>query len=163
MHHKIDALAHTNKLRSLPPEHKLGFAIALFILGYLAPINVQILIVLWLYVWVIQYAQIPVKVYLELLLLPISFLILSLPALLVGIGSVANLEGFETDIIWGIALKPIYLYLSRQGLEQARTVFVRAIALTSCLYFILLTVPTFEIIRVLSRLGCPALITELMG
>lgn len=163
MHHQIDALAHTNQLRSLPPEHKLGFAVALFILGYLAPAFVQLLIALWLFIWVVNYARIPAKIYLELLLLPTSFLLLSLPTLLVGISTVAALQNIETDVIWGMAIKPFYLYLSQQGIEQARTVFTRAIALTSCLYFILLTIPTFELIRILQRLGCPPLITELMA
>jgi cobalt/nickel transport system permease protein len=39
---------------------------------------------------------------------------------------------------------------------------MRAIALIPCLYFVLLTVPFVEILRVLRRLGCPPLITELM-
>lgn len=163
MHHQIDALAHTNQLRSLPPEHKLGFAVALFVLGYLAPAFVQLLIVLWLFVWVVKYAQIPAKIYLELLLLPTSFLLLSLPTLLVGISTVAALNNIEPDVIWGLAIKPFYLYLSQRGVEQASAVFTRSIALTSCLYFILLTIPTFELIRILQRLGCPPLITELMG
>jgi cobalt/nickel transport system permease protein len=81
----------------------------------------------------------------------------------VGISTLTALKSIETDVVWGIAVEPLYLYLSRQGIEQARTVFTRSIALTSCLYFILLTVPTFELIRILQRLGCPALITELMG
>jgi cobalt/nickel transport system permease protein len=162
MHHQLDALAHTNQLRSLPPEHKFGFAIALFILGYLAPALVQGLIVLWLFVWVVKYAQIPACIYLKLLLLPISFLLLSLPAFLVGIGTVAKLDSFSADIIAGVMIEPLYLYLSQQGIDQASAIFMRATALTSCLYFMLLTVPTFEIIRILQRLGCPALITELM-
>ncbi len=163
MHHQIDALAHTNQLRSLPPEHKLGFAVALFILGYLAPALVQLLIVLWLFVWVVRYAKIPAKIYLKLLLLPTSFLLLSLPTLLVGIATVTNLNSIETDVIRGMAIGSFYLYLSQQGVEQASAVFTRAIALTSCLYFILLTIPTFELIRILQQLGCPPLITELMG
>ncbi|WP_411053578.1 CbiQ family ECF transporter T component, partial [Tritonibacter sp. SIMBA_163] len=39
---------------------------------------------------------------------------------------------------------------------------MRAIALTSCLYFILFTVPFVEIIRVLRDFRCPPLITELL-
>lgn len=163
MHHQIDSLVHTNQLRSLPPEHKLGFAIALLCLGYLAPAHVQGLMVIWLFIWVVYYAQIPAHVYLKLLSLPVSFLILSLPALVIGVGLVSHFAAFELDVVWGMPLGSIYLYVSEQGLAQARTVFVRAIALTSCLYFILLTIPMFELIRILNRLGCPPLITELMG
>jgi cobalt/nickel transport system permease protein len=163
MHHQIDALAHTNQLRSLPPEHKLGFAIALFILGYLAPIPVQGVMVVWLFVWIVKYAQIPAPIYLKLLSLPVGFLVLSLPALIIGVGLVSSLAVFKADVVWGMPIGSFYVYLSQQGLEQSRILFFRAITLTSCLYFILLTVPMFEIIRVLNRLGCPVLITELMG
>lgn len=162
MHHQIDSLAQLNRLRALPPEHKLGFAAALFLLGYLAPDFVQALMVLWLFIWIVQYAQIPASIYLKLLSLPVVFLILSLSALVLGFGLLNNRTSFEADIAWGIPLGSMYVYLSQQGIEQARVVFFRAIALTSCSYFILLTVPLFEIIRVLNRLGCPALITELM-
>lgn len=163
MHHQIDSLAYTNRLRSLPPKHKLGFAIALFMLGYLTPPPIQLLITLWLMVWVIGYARIPAEIYLKLLFIPMGFWLMGLPALIIGISVNPDLAGVQADAIGGISLGQVYLYLSQQGLEQAQTVFMRAIALTSCMYFILLTVPFVEIVRVLRQLGCPALLTELMA
>ncbi len=162
MHHQIDSLAYTNQLRSLPPEHKLGFAIALFLLGYVAPPVVQLLIPLWLSIWLIYYAKIPAKLYSRMMLMPITFLITSAPAFLVGVASVNTLDILQPDVIAGISLGSIYLYLSQQGWEQVSMIFLRAIALTSCLYFILFTIPMIELIRILKRCGCPALMTELM-
>jgi cobalt/nickel transport system permease protein len=163
MHHQIDSLAYTNRLRYLPPTHKLGFAIALFILSYGAPPLVQGVIALWLARWIIGYAQIPAGIYLRLLLLPISFWLISIPALLLGFATGPNLDSLHGDILQGVELGPVYLYLSRQGWQQAREVLMRAIALTSCLYFILLTVPFVDILRVLRQLGCPTLIVELLA
>jgi cobalt/nickel transport system permease protein len=160
MHHQIDSLAYTNQLRSLPPKQKLGFAFALFILGYLAPPLIQILITCWITRWVIIYAEIPASVYGKLLAIPVSFWIMSLPALVIGLSWGMTLS--TSDVLWGVSFGQMYLYLSSQGLEQARTIFLRAIALTSCMYFILLTVPFVEIIRVLRDLRCPTLITELL-
>lgn len=160
MHHQIDSLAYTNQLRSLPPKQKLGFAFALFILGYIAPSFVQVLIALWLTLWVILYAKIPAAVYGKLLVIPVSFWMMSLPALIIGLNWGMNFG--TSDVLWGFSWGQLYLYVSAQGLEQARTIFLRAIALTSCLYFILLTVPFVEIIRTLKDLRCPALITELL-
>lgn len=162
MHHHIDSLAYTNRLRYLPPEHKLGFAIALFTLGYVAPSPIQLLITLWMMVWVIGYARIPAAVYVKLLAIPLSFWVMSFPALVIGVSTVSFLAGVEMDVVWGFPLGSVYLYLSKQGVDQAQTVLSRAIALTSCMYFILLTVPFVEIVRILRRLGCPALLTELM-
>ena len=158
MHHQIDSLAYTNKLRSLPPKQKLGFAFALFLLGYVAPPSVQILIALWLTLWVIVYAGIPAQVYGKLLAIPVSFWVLSLPALMMGISWGTT----GSDVLWGVSWGKMDFYLSAQGLEQARSIFLRAIALTSCMYFILLTVPFVEMIRVLRDFGCPPLITELL-
>lgn len=158
----LDALAQTNGLRALPPEQKLGFAAALFLLAYGAPIFVQVLIALWLFLWVVQYAQIPASIYLRLLSLPLGFFLLGLPAWVIGAGKVDQLATFRNDILWGAPIGSFYVYLSQQGLEQSRGIFFRSLALTSCLYFLLLTVPLWEIIRLLGRWGCPALLTELM-
>ncbi|MGB0561423.1 MAG: cobalt ECF transporter T component CbiQ [Spirulinaceae cyanobacterium] len=160
MHHKIDALAYTNRLRSLPPAQKVGFAIALFSLGYVAPMSIQGAIALWMAIWTVGYARIPAKTYGQLLTLPLSFLLMSLPALVLAVmGQTSSPNG---DMLWSIPLGPISLYVSRQGWEQASQVLVRAIALTSCLYFLLLTVPFSDVVRLLRRWGCPALLTELM-
>lgn len=163
MHHQIDSLAYTNQLRSLPPDHKIGFAIALFILSYFAPPIIQLLIALWLMVWVVVYAKIPAKIYFKLLAIPISFWLLSLPALILGITTQVNFNTVQFDVLWGVELGPFYLYLSQQGLTWTKLVLTRAIALTSCMYFILFTVPFVEIIRTLRRLRCPTLVTELLS
>lgn len=163
MHHQIDSLAYTNRLRYLPPSHKLGFAIALFILSYGASPLVQGVIVLWLAWWIVGYAQIPVGIYGRLLLLPMSFWLMSVPALLLGFAMTPDLGNLPSDVWHGIEVGPVYVYLSRQGWEQASGVLMRAIALTSCLYFILLTVPFVELLRVLRQLRCPSLMIELLG
>lgn len=131
-------------------------------MGYGAPIPVQALISLWLFVWVVQYAQISPRIYLRLLSLPLGFLLLGLPAWIIGAGRADQLATFRSDVLWGAPIGPVYLYLSQQGLEQSRGIVFRSLALTSCLYFLLLTVPFWEIIRLLSRWGCPPLLTELI-
>lgn len=163
MHHQIDALAYTNRLRYLPPEHKLGFAAVLFALSYGAPAWVQGAIALWLAIWVVGYAKIPAGVYARLLLLPLSFWLISVPALLLGVAAVGNGSSLPIDELGGISLGPVYVYMSRQGWQQAREIFPRTLALTSCLYFLLLTVPFGETLRVLHRLRCPSLVVELLA
>ena len=162
MHHQIDSLAYTNKLRSLPPEHKLGFGCTLFILGYLSPAYLQLIIALWLLIWVVVYAQIPWQVYGKMLAIPLSFWFTSTPALIFGVAMGSTIDSLNSDLVWGAELGQIWLYLSYQGLEKAKIALLRTICLTSCMYFILLTVPLSEIIRVLRQCGCPSLLTELL-
>lgn len=158
MHHQIDSLAYTNKLRLLPPKQKLGFAFALFLLGYVSPSWIQISIAVWLAVWIIFYAKIPPRVYGKLMAIPMSFWLMSLPALIMGV----SWGRPSSDILWGFSVGEMSIYFSVQGLEQAKTIFLRATCLTSCLYFILLTVPFVEIIRILKEFRFPPLMTELL-
>lgn len=162
MHHQIDSLAYSNKLRSLPPEHKLGFALLLFILGYVSPWYIQILISIWLIIWIVVYGGIPFMVYRQLLGIPFGFWLMSLPPLIVGISFLPSVNNLQQDVIVGLSLGKFFFYLSKQGIIQSSSIFTRSWCLTSCMYFILLTVPFSEIITVLQRYKCPSLLTDLL-
>src|SRR6476469_7328528 len=164
MNHQIDSLAYTNRLRGLPPSHKLSFAIALLILSLVSGAIVQLSIGLWLAVWIVVYAGIPGKLYLRLLSLPLMFLLTSLPALAMGAVAGDRIPAIQWDIWqgWGISIGTFYLYVSRTGIYQVSLLFARAFASTSCMYFILLTVPFTEILQILRQLRCPELVTELL-
>ncbi|WP_293329645.1 cobalt ECF transporter T component CbiQ [Microcoleus sp. CAWBG58] len=164
MNHQIDSLAYTNRLRGLPPTHKLSFAIALLILSLVSHAAVQLSIGLWLTIWIVVYAGIPAKLYLRLLLLPLMFLLASVPALAVGAVAGDRISAIQWDIWqgWGIYTGSFYLYVSRTGIYQVSLLFARAFASTSCMYFILLTVPFTEILQILRKSRCPELVTELL-
>ncbi|MEG4224661.1 cobalt ECF transporter T component CbiQ [Microcoleus sp. N9_B2] len=164
MNHQIDSLAYTNRLRGLPPAHKLSFAIALLILSLVSHAAVQLSIALWLTIWIVVYAGIPAKLYLRLLSVPLVFLLTSLPALAMGAVAGDRIPEIQWDIWqgWGISTGTFYLYASRTGIYQVSLLFARAFASTSCMYFILLTVPFTEILQILRQLSCPELVTELL-
>lgn len=163
MHHEIDSLAYTNRLRYLPPDHKLSFAAVLFLLGYVSPVPVQLTIAIWLAIWVIGYAGIPWRTYGKLQSIPLLFWLTSVPALVVGGVWLQDSLSVQPDVWRGIALGNIYLYLSRQGILQVGTLLSRSLTLTSCMYFILLTIPFVEVLRVLRQWGCPDLIADLLA
>ena len=164
MNHQIDSLAYTNSLRGLPPSHKLSFAIALLILSLVSHAAVQLSIALWLTVWIVVYAGIPAKLYLRLLSVPLVFLLTSLPALAMGGIQLNQIQAIHSDIWqgWGISIGNFYLYVSRTGLYQVSLLFPRTLASTSCMYFILLTVPFTETLQILRKLRFPPLLTELL-
>jgi cobalt/nickel transport system permease protein len=163
MHHPIDALACQNRLRYLPSTHKLGFTVVLFILGYFSPWWGQLLITLWLGVAIVGYAGIPWYIYIQLQMIPLGFWLLSLPPLLLGITSLNNLPYGDLELWQGLRVGDWYVYLSKQGIEQGITVLGRAIALSSSMYFMLLTTPFVEILRICQRLRFPTLILELLA
>jgi cobalt/nickel transport system permease protein len=164
MNHQIDSLAYTNRLRGLPPTHKLSFAIALLILSLVSHTIVQLSIGLWLAVWIVIYAGIPGKLYLRLLSLPLVFLLTSLPAFAIGGIQLNQIQAIQWDIWqgWGISFGNFYLYVSRTGIDQVSLLFARTLASTSCMYFILLTIPFTEILQILRQLRLPPLLTELL-
>jgi cobalt/nickel transport system permease protein len=164
MNHQIDSLAYTNRLRGLPPTHKLSFAIALLILSLVSHAIVQLSIALWLTVWIVIYAGIPGKLYLRLLSLPLMFLLTSLPAFAIGGIQLNQIQTTQWDIWqgWGISFGNLYLYVSRTGIHQISLLVARTLASTSCMYFILLTIPFTEILQILRQLRLPPLLTELL-
>lgn len=164
MSHRIDTLAYGNRLRLLPPGHKAAFAAVLLLLALVAPAPVQLLISLWLFVWVVGYACIPAGSYLPILLLPLGFAVSSLPALVIsGVGHQA-FAAVQGDAWLGLS-RPLAgwtLYISNVGLSQAAALLTRSLAATSALFFLLLTTPFSELMQVLRQLRLPPLLLELM-
>lgn len=164
MSHQIDSFAYTNRLRSLAPSFKLGFAIALLLMSLIASIGVQLLVAVWISVWTVIYAGIPAKLYLKLLVLPLGFWVMSLPAFVINGVGVDHIQTIQTDVYQslGVQISGLYLYVSNVGIEQVGLTLFRMIASTSCMYFILLTIPFTEVLLILRRSRCPVLLTELL-
>ncbi len=158
MHHRIDALAYRNKLKDYPPQQKLIFALMLFFLGYIAPLHLQMVITLWLAVWIVVYAGIPWQLYAQLLTVPMFFGFTSSLALVVNINPPSPTE----DVLMGLGIGPLFVYVSLQGISQALQAIVRSLTITSTMYFVLLTVPFAQLLGVMRQWGCPFLITELL-
>ncbi|MBW4470932.1 MAG: cobalt ECF transporter T component CbiQ [Stenomitos rutilans HA7619-LM2] len=159
---QIDTLAYTNQLRQLPPEHKLLFAIALLLITYCTHAPIQLAIALWLSMWIVIYAKIPAATYVRLLLIPIGFWFTSLPAFVINGVGLDTLASVQADAWQGVSWGHYYLYLSLHGIQQAGELAARTIASTACIYFIMLTIPFTELLDILRRVGCPALLTELL-
>lgn len=157
MHLWLDTLSHRNRLRQLPPQHKLLFAAIALAIALIAPPLVQIVLSVWMSVWIVVYARIPHTIYWRLLSIAIGFWVVSLPALVLGIAARSH-----PDAVLGFSIGSLYVYLSQQGSLQAACIFTRTLSTVSCFYFILLTTPFTEILQVLRRMNCPAILTELM-
>lgn len=162
MNIQIDTLAYTNRLRDLPPEEKLFFAIASLLLALVSHPLIQLAIGVWLSVWIIIYARIPAKIYLQMMATVSTFLLISLPTLIINIISIDQSNLVQLDQLVGVSFAQWYIYASRSGLLQAEEILFRSLACTSCLFFILLTIPFVELLQTLQKLGCPVILTELL-
>ncbi len=160
MNIQFDTLAYSNRLRYLPPAQKLWFAIAMLILALVAHYPVQIAIFVWISIWIIVYAGIPRRIYFSMILGMMTFLVTSLPALVIEYaGSISS--SIPIDRLWQMNVWSGQIYLSHQGLMQALTVLLRSLASTSALFFIVLTIPAIDLATTCQKIGCPSILIEL--
>jgi len=158
----IDTLAYTNGLRNLFPLHKLIFALSVLTLALITQSWIQLLIFVWMSIWIMVYAKIPSSIYLKMVLLALLFWVSSLPALVINGVSSVDLPIISPDVIKGVSLGSYYLYLSHRGFDLAVVILARSMATIACLYFLMFTVPLVEVLETLQTLGFPKLLTELM-
>lgn len=157
-----DTLAYTNRLRDLPSGQKGLFALGMLCIAFFAHMPVQMAIMIWLGIWIVGYAGIPAGIYLKMLLAVSTFLVMSLPMMLINIVSVNHQLLVQADNVHGWILGNWYIYVSHHGLKQALSVLMRSLASVSCMFFLLLTTPFAEVLQMLRRIGLPSIITELL-
>jgi cobalt/nickel transport system permease protein len=162
MHHHLDVYTYSNHLRQISPQQKLWFVIAVILIALMTHPITQLLIVVWLGVWTIGYARIPAKVYLNVLMVAGLFLLTSIPALVINVVSVEQIASVQLDQVGGVTLGNWYLLISRSGLAQAFQIGLRSLACTSCLLFVLFTIPFTDLLQVLRQWRVPILLTELL-
>ncbi|UJF34452.1 cobalt ECF transporter T component CbiQ [Paenibacillus hexagrammi] len=139
----IDALSYNNKLRTVSSEWRSSFAAILFLLSYLAHPFIQILVLLWMSVWIVAYAGIPLKYFLTLLSMSSVFFLASLPGILI-------------EFTAGTFL------ISASGLSLALHLWLRTTVCVSCMLFLVFTVPVSEWMQLLNKLRVPSLVIEIM-
>jgi cobalt/nickel transport system permease protein len=162
MHHALETYAATNRLRDVDPAQKLGFALGLLLLSLgLNPLT-QLLVTLWLAMWIVGYAKIPARVYLQVLALAMVFMLTSSLALVLNWVPQEQWGVMTTDRLWAWPILGGYGLVSRSGLVQAGTIAARSLAGTSCLLLIIFTTPITELLQTLRQMRVPEVLLELM-
>ncbi|OCR02254.1 cobalt ECF transporter T component CbiQ [Oscillatoriales cyanobacterium USR001] len=162
MHHHLDVYTYSNHLRQISPQQKLWFAIAVILIALMTHPITQLLIVVWLGIWTVGYARIPAKVYLNVLMVAGFFLLTSIPALAIDVVAVEQLASVQLDQLGGVTIGNWYFFVSHIGLIQAFQIGLRSLACTSCLLFVLFTIPFTDLLQVLRQWRVPILLTELL-
>lgn len=159
---QIDSLSYQNRLRHLPPAHKLLFGSVLLLLALTSHPLVQLLVFLWMGVWVVGYARIPLKAHLLFLVLPLSFFAAGLPALLFDLaGDGAGGPPQDAVAAWAVGSSHA-IYIAPVSVHRALTLFTRILASLACFSFLLFTVPFSEMLHLFRRIGLPELLTDLL-
>lgn len=152
----IDKLCYYSNLRYVNAGEKFAYAVLTLLFCVASrsiPMAVLVLIVNG--ILTVYKGGIPFSRYMHFMVMPFVFLLLSTLAILINI-SKTPLDAFS------IAVGKWYITSSWQALYQGFQLILTALASVSCLYFLSFNTPITDILTVLKKLRCPALIIELM-
>ncbi|WP_292489713.1 cobalt ECF transporter T component CbiQ [Methanoculleus sp. 10] len=152
MYEVLEDFAQTNALRQTSPGLKLFLGLASILLCVSSPGPVApLLVAVSLSVAILALARIPPRVYARLLLIPVSFAVMSIAVILFITGSGTVL--FEVP---GLPLA-----VTADGANLAVLLLARVFGGMCSLYFIALTTPMTEVFDIFRRLGVPTVLIDL--
>lgn len=153
----IDQQAYKSKLISIHPLEKFIFTIVTLLICLISQqVLIPLLILLLMSSVLLFYGKTSPKVYHNLMLLPLSFLLLGIIPIIIQIGKVEP-SGLLTFKIAGV-----WFFFTKESIENGFYILLRSLGCVSCLYFLLLTTPMTEILSVLRILKVPSLFREMM-
>ncbi|WP_025641677.1 cobalt ECF transporter T component CbiQ [Schnuerera ultunensis] len=152
----IDKYAYTNKLADYNPMTKFIFVIGALtiVIFFNNPyINMSIFIIMsFLTIFV---ANIPLNKYLKIMAMPIVFLMISIISILLSIS--------PNDIfIFSVKISNKYIGITRESLTESINTLSRVLASISSTFFLALTTPLNNIIKILKKLKLPNVLIELL-
>lgn len=153
---EMDYYAFTSSLHGMNSGFKMGLSLGTLLLcvGF-NQIWVSLLVVVTMGIMNIVGGKLSFHIYAKLLMVPVMFIFL---------GSVAIGVGFSSQPAghWAFPLFGWYIYVTREGMLQAASVFLKALGSVSALYFMTLNTTAAEITGVLQRWHMPKLVVEFM-
>lgn len=153
----IDKLAYSSPLRRRSPALKAGLAVGALLIAVAAQsVVVSVVTLLMMGGLAVGYGRTSFSHYRHLMLVPAAFLVLGAVAIVFQVTTV------PLDL-WNLPLGGEWVIgMSRQSLWQGIQLTATAFAAVSCLYFLTLTTPVTDLLNLLRRLHCPAILLELM-
>ncbi|SDC34401.1 cobalt/nickel transport system permease protein [Candidatus Frackibacter sp. WG11] len=154
----IDQYAYSNNLRSIHPVEKTIFALLTMIICLAANSIITSLAIILLMAGVVIFgAKIPRQFFIKLILIPISFLLISTITIVISISKEAS------SFLYYLSLWGWKIGIQMENIIFAINLFLKSLGTVSCLYFLALTTPMIEIISVLRKLKVPRIFIELMS
>lgn len=154
----IDLVANTNRLTKYDAMGKFILSMAMLLASIILEntiFNICLSIVFLLIIVFI--AKISLKYYLKLLMIPITFILLSVIAILLTEVS----RSLASDILFSVSIYKYQIGVTIYTFEMARSIVFRSIGSISCVYFLVLSTPSNQIIKVFKKLKFPIEFIEL--
>lgn len=152
----IDKYAYTNKLANTNPTIKLIIVvISLMITTIISNNYINLIIFTAMVLLTTVVAGIPIDKYLNILAIPISFLLISTITILISISG-------EDVYIWSIKIGSKYIGITNESIVQSINITIRVFASLSATFFLALTTSLNNLIKVFKKMGIPNTIIELL-
>lgn len=153
----IDYYAYASGLRRLPAQFKMAWALFFLLFCIIADnMAVSVYIIVLMAAVTVGAGGIGWHDYLNLLKIPLTFILLGCAAVLAGVS-------FEPAGDYYVNLHWFYIYTAKEGIWDACNLVLKAFGAVSALYAMTLSTPAGEMIMVLQALHVPPLVTELMS
>ena len=128
----------------------------LLILSLINPFNyISLLIIALMSFVIVVIAKIELKDYLHFIKIPLTFLIISIIMILL------NFSHNKEIFLYSIKIGNLYVGVTNESLKSAMHLFFRALSCLTCIYFIMLTTPFYQLIFVFKKLHLPDVVLEI--
>lgn len=152
----IDQLSYHSKLRHINAGEKVAFSMLTLIICILSrSVAAAVPVLAATGILTVYKGKIPVSRYLRLMLVPLTVILPSTLSVII------NVSKTPLDL-WAFPVGTYYLTVSSASLTFGIRLMATTWASVSCLYFLVLNTPVTDILGVLKKMRCPALLTELM-
>lgn len=152
-----DNVAYGSKLKRTDPRQKLAFALltlGVCIWADTAVISFSVILIMgWM---TVCRGGTPLRIFVRLLLLPMSFLLISVLTIAV------NLSDKPEIFMISLPFSGNWMGISETGFHDALRLFLKALGAVSCLYFLSLSTPMVDLFAALRKLRVPKLLVEMM-
>lgn len=151
----IDKYAYTNKLANTNPIKKfITVVMSLFITTVINNNYVNVLVFITMVILTTYVAGIPIDKYLKILSIPMGFLLLACLSIVFSIS-------YENVYIYSVNLWSFYIGITKESIDLSINLITKVIASMSATFFLGLTTPLNDLIKVFKRLKVPNTLIEL--
>ncbi|MBC7960824.1 MAG: cobalt ECF transporter T component CbiQ [Vallitaleaceae bacterium] len=153
----IDQYAYRSKLKNINTLLKIYFSFAsIFVCLWSKSFVTSIFLLLLMGTLTVFKGQIPSKVFIRLLTLPMVFLVVGI------LGIAISYSPKQVGFYQAYPIFNGYFGFTIVGVERAIVLFFKALGATSCMYFLILNTPMVALLSAFKKLKVPKLLVELM-
>ncbi len=158
----IDRFAYNNRFALLNPEIKVISSLTLIVLSVMnSNIYFSCIIILGVILMTVLGAGIPYKTYLKMLLVPFVYLLISILTVVFSFGFSKNIELSRFVFIKRFDFLNFYIGIAYGSLSSGLITALRAVSAIVSMYFLILTTPCNQQVKVMKKVRLPDLFIEL--